>query len=663
MLFAKPLPDCEDDQYVMEHYNSTSPYQRKDECLLEYRKDYAARIYFGIALLNALFIIISTFLFIYCASGPSIYTTSKPLDITQLKKARKRHSLQKRSVIATTLGAVGHLIFSTCMFLTHAFDDSVACQLFLYGVIVGFYTWLFALCIRAYRLRFLFNLNQLKVRYLRMSTSERYTCTNEKDYRWYLINQRNKNYVLIMPYVIYCVTLCIILVVAIPAEIRSMRTYGHCMLKWGAAALTFLYAIFIGIVAPFMLWYLRKNSDAHGIRTEIWIDAIIGIPFFILFVIWFKVAQTSPLSTFYVKTAYGPSCWAVFFTIVAHTISVVVPLIDYVPIENKYWIRARSKVKQFYRKVTKQPPNDLRTSIQLQIEQLHNLDTHASVAGRVILPELSMESLERTLADPVMMNALQDLAIRDFSSENLLFYENYLQLQDKLKKELVPSRHNGHSGFHNVGMSRNWAHSWSKKPSLTHIVTKAAEATNIDQHGDTSDNGAYEEEKPHLNVEQFLSIPIPFQMYQDFIHLYETFIREGSATQVNISYRARFVIDQAFHDIYKTNPELNPNTEGASSVHPMDCIYCSDEDEEVKREQEVYGKINASKRLNDDVIEHQESKTILDFNMFEAARIEVCWNIFNSVYPKLVDMYGNNNSSSNNNEGTDNFNNHPPVTP
>jgi hypothetical protein len=343
-----------------------------------------------------------------------------------------------------------------------------------------------------------------------------------------------------------------------------------------------------------------------------------------------------------VNKVYGPSNWVVFFTIVAHTITVVVPLINYISIDNKYWIYARRKVKKFYRKVTKQPPCDTTAPIQLHVQQRHDLESDIAIASpTVILPELSIESLERTLADPEMMNLLQDLAIRDFSCENLLFYEKYLQLEEKFKKELVANRHFEHIRPHSVSVSKSWIQSWSKKSPLIPKIT-----------GNDSDNNSTDEDKQNcLSLEQFMSIPIPFKLYPDFMRFYETFIREGSPTQVNISYRARHAIDRVFCNIYKKNPDLNPNAEGESSARPMDSIFCNDEDEEARREQEEAiecSKNNRKPKANsvDDALEQQEPVTLLDFNMFEMARVEVCWNIFNSVYPKLVDMYNNSSNST-----------------
>jgi hypothetical protein len=643
IYFASPLPNCQDNQYVNEQYNTTSADQSYTECLLDYQRHYSARVYFAVAIINIILIVVTTFLFIYCASGLSVCSTAKPpenLDIKQLKKARKRYSLQKRSVLATSLGAAGHLVFSTCMFLTQSFEDTIGCQLFLYGVIIGFYTWMFAFCIRAYRLRFLFRLNQLKVRYLRMSAPERAACITEKDYRWYLTNEQNKNYVLIMPYIVYCLSLCVILIITVPTEITSMQKYGQCLEKWGASILVALYAIFIGGVAPFTLWYLRNNSDAHGIRTEIWIDAVIGIPFFVLYIIWFTIIQPTASMLFYVNKAYGPSNWVVFFTIVTHTITVVIPLIDYVLIENKHWTHARRKVKSIYNRITKQPRYDSAAPVPLHVEQQRDQESEAAIATTIIVPELSMESLERTMTDPDMMNILQDLAIRDFSSENLLFYENYLKLEEKFKYELVTNRHYQYMP-NNTG-------NWKKSPYIPYISNSSTQIMKSNDNNHSTDG----EKRNSLSLEQFMSIPIPFKLYPDFIRFYETFIREGSPTQVNISYRARHTIDQAFHDIYKKNPELNLNTEGESSTHCKDSNYSND-DEKTKKEQEEFpknckSKVNIKFKRNstDEVLEHQESVTLLDFNMFETARVEVCWNIFNSVYPKLVDMYSNNDSNT-----------------
>lgn len=622
---TEPLYDCQDPEILIDHYNTTE--DGLEQCAFDRRRRIAARIYLGAAVLNAIFVIATTLLFIYCATGRTTVICNGDLSPKELRKLRKRQSIQKRSVSATTLGALGHLVFSTCMFLTQAFNNAVGCQLVLWGVVYGFYTWIFAFTLRAYRLRYLFRFNQLKVKYLRMTTAERLACINDADYRWYLTRTRKNKYLLVKPYCIYLLSVLGILVITLPTELMSMQTYGGCNARWGSTLLVVLYAFFICILAPFLLWYLRNNSDSHGIRTEVWIDAFVGIPFFILYLVWFILnSYDYEALSIYVSKSYGPGNWVILFTITAHFCSVVFPIITYISIENKYWLRFQCKYKKAVYRIQR----------LLCCGHPKPLDTDETMAAMSIIPELSMESLERTLADPEMIHQLQDLAIRDFSSENVIFYEKYLKLQEKFKNEFVLHVDNpNHSST-----SRNWINSLAKKSSTIPFITYVpTPLNNKDTDGDMSekDDDSLSNDKNQVMFKKFMSIPVPYKLYPDFIRLYEIFIKEDAPIQVNISFRARHVLDEAFAVLYQKHPELRPKEGSITTYANTNSFYLNDNDDD--------DKLNvANEKSNVDRIQvshhtHVDPPAELNFYMFEPARIEVCWNIFNSVYPKLVEMY------------------------
>ncbi|KAF1800446.1 hypothetical protein V8B55DRAFT_1599753 [Mucor lusitanicus] len=631
---TEPLYDCQNQDILIDHYNTTE--DGLEQCAFDRRRRIAARIYLGAAIFNAFFVIITTLIFIYCATGRTTVVCNDDLSPKELRKLRKRQSIQKRSVSATTLGAFGHLVFSTCMFLTQVFNNAVGCQLVLWGVVYGFYTWIFAFTLRAYRLRYLFRFNQLKVKYLRMSTAERLTCINDADYQWYLKRTRKNKYLMVRPYCIYLLSLLVILVITLPAEVMAMQAYGMCYVRWGSTLLVTLYAFFIGILVPFMLWYLRNNSDSHGIRTEVWVDAIVGIPFFILYLVWFVLnLYDSEALSIYISKTYGPGNWVIFFTITAHFCSVVFPIIAYLPIENRVWLWCQCKYRKALCRLQRlahcgSPPKQA--------------DTEEAMTAASIIPELSMESLERTLADPEMIHQLQDLAIRDFSSENVIFYEKYLKLEEKFKNEFVHHMDNANHS----STSKNWINSLAKKsptiPFITHMPTPL-HSSNKDQD---SDSGASEKEddsfvndKNQDMYNKFMSIPIPYKLYPDVIRLYEVFIKEDAPIQVNISFRARHTLDQAFHVLYQKHPELRPKEGSITTYANTNSFYLNDDEEEDGDDEEL--DIAAEKpgvdRIQVSHHTHMDPPAELNFYMFEPTRVEVCWNIFNSVYPKLVEMY------------------------
>ncbi|OBZ83852.1 hypothetical protein A0J61_08098 [Choanephora cucurbitarum] len=463
--------------------------------------------------------------------------------------------MKQRSLLAISMGAAGHLVFSTAILLSEAFDRIVGCQMVLWGVLIGFYTWMYAFCIRAFRLRFLFELNQMSVQHAR------YDIQDKSKYNRYLSKQRNKGFILTIPYAIYAFTICIIFIVTIPSEMMSLAR-DDCYLQWGIALLISYFALFIGILAPFLLWYLRNCPDAHGIRTEIWINAVIAIPFFVLLVVWYGFEQTSKPLRIYPYKLIGPGNWAVCFTAISHIASVVIPLFEFYFADSNCVTKAR----KLY--------NRRRLSVQQSLVE-SNLDF---AYEPVFIPELSVRSLEYALTQPSILDQLQDLAIRDFSSENILFYENYLQLFRKCK------------------------HNFTDDHSIQHWLKRLSSSTAPNEN---------------LEANEFLKTPIPIKLYPDFSLFYETFIREDASNQVNISHRARHMIDKTFTHLYRHHPELNPT---ASII--------------IRTTQD-----------NDD-LDCSGNLTELSLSIFEAARNEVLWNIFNSVYPEFVDMYRIQNKSA-----------------
>ncbi|GAA5804712.1 hypothetical protein HPULCUR_010215 [Helicostylum pulchrum] len=498
---TEPIPDCNNVATLENDYFAFN--RTEQDCRLDRVLYISGRIYLSVALFNGVMVILTTGAYIYFA------TTGKA-----------NNTLQKRSVTGTTLGAVGHFVFSMLVLITPATNDPVGCELTSWGIYVGFYTWIFAFFIRAYRLRMLFRLNRLKVKYLRMTNSERETCINDRDYRWYLENHNNAKRSLVKPYILYLFGLAIILCIYITIEVK-----GGCSAMRAVITIIFYFSFFAVILVPFLMYYLKDNCDANGIRAEIRIVSLIGIPMFIVYMMFLLVVDPRRLLYgHFRRIVFMPVNWLLFLTALAHFFSVVIPLICYLPIRNQYWLKVRNWIGHHCR-----------------------LQRRPTLVSTSFKPELTIESLERCMLDPELMQQLQDLAIRDFSSENMLFYERYLELEYQLNQEFS---------------TRNrWINTYVKK-------------------------------KPGLDL---LSTPVPQKMYPQFIQFYETFIQEDATSQVNISYRARNAVDTVFEYVYS------------------------------------HYRIAVEK--------NKECITVLTLGTFETTRIEVLWNIFGSVYPKLVSMY------------------------
>lgn len=626
MASVRALPDCNDPQVIQNEYTAFN--KSINECWIEREYISMSRIYFIVAIVNGVCIILTTALFIFFAKGTSTVKMSSTISSRQLQQLQKRHSIQQRSVKGTTLGAIGHLVFSTCLLLSQAFPGSIGCELLLWGVCIGFYTWMSAFFIRAYRLRFMFRLNQLKVKYLRMSSSDRFSQMDDKDYQWYISHKNNVKRSLIKPYLYYLTSIAFIVAIAVPVEVFSVRRQGYCQLQRGIGLFIGLFAVFILFAIPFILWYLKDNGDAHGIRQELWIDAALGIIMFTIYMALFFTLQPDALNTevpYYLE--FRPGNIPVIYTAFAHIMSVVLPVIAFLPIYNKRWVKFKSNV---YNKFTlKRGPilASNNTSKAISLEENADPSTSNSIADMELVPELSIESLEKSLFDHEKLRQLQDLAIRDFSSENVLFYEKYLYLENRFKQLYVKSESDGSA------LPRNWIQSYILRKSPVAITPPPpSDETGIDVENVAN----YKELSQERNLQKFLSTPIPYKLYPAFIQFYETFIAEDTSSQVNISHRARHSIDVVFESLYQQYPELNPKIESSSSsrsiVHTLASRVSADE---------PFAK-EKSRTYQHELEEHP----VLTLGVFEAARIEVCWNIFNSVYPKFVEMYNCNNNTT-----------------
>lgn len=588
MLYAfDPLPACNDPITLQEQFLSNN--LTLDDCLVQRRKFISGRIYFAATIFNAFFIIITTLLYIFCALDPSKNRgSSSSIELHskgRLQLVWKRYSLQKKSIACATLGAVGHLIFSTCVFAAQAFNPLFACYFMLYGTVIGFYTWMFAFCTRAYRLRYLYRINQFKVKYSRMSDEEKLSHLKDKTYRWYVThNQKDLGKVLRKPFLIYAMSLILILAITVPSQQHAIQVLHRCDPSWGACILLGMFGFFIAILTPSITYLLRDNPDAHGIRTELWIIAFIGFPLFLLYTIFFfKLSPLQSNAKLYMRRVFAPANCVLFFTAFAHMISIVVPLLQYIP------IRIRVP-KYFFKK------RNFRTNSSTENFDIGRLAPR-QVSSLSAPLELTMECLERTLMDPYMMSQLQEYAIRDFSSENLLFYEKLLQLEEKVKNEAWRSNNQ-------IGTWTN-SHSIASSQSDTHSISE----------------------------KDILTYPIPEKLLTESVELYESFIRENASFQVNISYKARTTIDQAFQELYRKYPRLIPH-KNRSQKQP-DCLYNTmiplwDEIGNPSRN----GNCEQVKDMNGDIPMN------ITLGLFETARVEVCWNVFNSVYPKLIEQNG-----------------------
>ncbi|ORZ03466.1 hypothetical protein BCR43DRAFT_450894, partial [Syncephalastrum racemosum] len=219
------------------------------------------------------------------------------------------------------------------------------------------------------------------------------------------------------PLCIYTISLVVIIVVCIIVEIYQFRAARNCQDRYGVFVLTGFIAVFFIIIAPFILWNIRNVRDGHGIRNEIAIDVVTGIPCFILMLVWFAVHGELKLSVSgsYYGTYFAPANWIAVFTTIAHVTAIVSPVCRLIPV-----LRRQENF-------TSAPEVTYQDAVTQHTHHLNN--GRPSMIGRsVSYLRHTPDSLRIVLSTPELLDVLTELAIEDFSSENVLFYKRYLEL-------------------------------------------------------------------------------------------------------------------------------------------------------------------------------------------------------------------------------------------
>ncbi|KAF1801666.1 hypothetical protein FB192DRAFT_1325097 [Mucor lusitanicus] len=210
----------------------------------------------------------------------------------------------------------------------------------------------------------------------------------------------------------FLLSVTILAVIIAISEVTSIRVHGpsRCQFYWGNFVVMGMVVFFFVIVVPFIIWYLRNDADAHGIRRELWATMGVGVPCFIMCIIWqvlFKYPTNSNPAG--VRGIFGPANWIIILTTTSHVMSVILPLFKTLSIDTQ--ARRTSNNNAHHR-----------SSIATD-------DVYSSTSTIPVQKlELTTESLHHALADPHMLRVLQTWAVKDFSVENILFYDRYLHL-------------------------------------------------------------------------------------------------------------------------------------------------------------------------------------------------------------------------------------------
>ncbi|KAI8883569.1 hypothetical protein K501DRAFT_314174 [Backusella circina FSU 941] len=624
------LPDC----------SATDIHYGDFNCQTLYSKIISMRVYFVIILLNFIFIVTTTCYFIYRVLKAK-WTNSDDISQDNISKHWQEYSLKKRGLFGSVLGAIGHFVFSTSVLFYQALLKPWTCDAYLWGPMLGFYTWTYAIIWRSVRLYVLIRLSNLQKRYLKtpLQTNDPRKHQNDNDYKWFIRQKDRLNINTSYHIYIYSTTIVILIVVIVLAETLSIRGYGapRCSLDWGNNMIMSLVIFFFVVVVPAIGWLLKGYEDAHGIRREIWVTLLVGIPCFVCFMTWQFVFESPNLSTGSVRNLWGPGNWILFVTTTNHIMSIVLPTFNTLSIQHKSKTKSETIIEI---SIFGSP------DVLISGSAIPSSSSSSPILRRNTL-KLTTESLEENLCDPYMRGVLREWAIKDFSVENVLFYEFYLSLVQKVHRSITKDTLNKIKSKMPENKQPKNNHSLKmKERSLTYTPFSFDSASTLSQNDIFS-----------IPTDDDLSTTFPLDAVPEFLNFYDTFIKENAPLQVNISHKARERIDQVFQPVelslprtpsqssYLLNDDAMASTTNPTYLdmklpppsHQPFSETVSSSSITSSPEEEKHAMLDSPLHSNIDMSTLTSIRMSLE--LFEAARKEVFWNIFAGVYPKVVDAY------------------------
>jgi hypothetical protein len=611
----QPLPDCSTTDFDYGDFNCTSLYN----------KIISMRVYFAAILLNFVFIVTTTCYFIYRMLKAK-WTNYGDICQDNISKQWQEYSLKKRGLFGSVLGAIGHLIFSTTILFYQTLVEPWTCDVYLWGPMLGFYTWTYAIIWRSVRLYVLIRLSNLQKRYLRtpFQANDPRKDPNDDDYKWF-IKQRDRLNINTSHHIyIYSITIVLLIVIIVLAETLSISAggYSRCSLDWGNNMIMGLVIFFFVVVVPAIGWLLKDYEDAHGIRLEIWVTLLVGIPCFVAFIIWQCVFESPNLSTNSVRNLFGPGNWILFVTTTNHIMSILLPTVKTLSIQRKS--KTKPNRKKHNSTVVQKARNVCRLSM-LRPPEPKNAGPSMPILSSLSLPSLgrnplrlTTESLEENLCDPYMRGVLREWAIKDFSVENVLFYEFYLNLVQKVHHYKTKDTLNK---INNDKLQVIESQEQLKPSRPVELRSTSYTPSSFDSSSTLSPKDIFSIPTP-----QDINTSFPLDAIPEFLDFYNTFIKENAPLQVNISHKAREKIDQVFKPLNLTSP---PYAFDIKSSPPFFETLSSSFPNSPQDEKKDMFNIDMSAM----------NSICMSLQLFEAARKEVFWNIFAGVYPKVVDAY------------------------
>lgn len=547
---SKALPDCSN-PLELEQYNVYDDVGPEAVCQYFRTRLLINRVYFSLAIVNLVYVVFTTALLIHRARA--VQRNEKNLRFP-VKESQVR-ALRNRNLLALGIGESGHLMVISISIIIKALDGCIYCPTFMYVTSYGYFLWISSFIWRAYYLRFQLSLHKIK---LRLGNG-----ASKKERDWYI---HNKDMHSISNFRLFFLLFCGLVLLTIPLVLMHRYYYGFdrvivqtCSTKLGTVVLLSMVTFCQCIISPILVFLLRNDRDAHNLRNELIAICGIGIPTSVLYLVWVTVIPPSSSSTgTSVRLYWGSINWIGLSQFAAHFITVTYPLFASYGLCTCPCIRRTETYSRTRRK----------SSISLS----HMLDC-------------TMGSLEYILSHPELLDHLKNIAVQDFSTENVLFCEQYSILANKTMAKL------------------NRKQTTDEKP-------------------------------PNGNYTSLTSDPIPYELQTDYIAFYNTFIKAGAPLQVNIAYSDRKAMDAVFKDYARRERQILENV--------VSEVQLKEDDSWGGEELALYASVADSKRsttsVNDDPLLGQSSTSgTIRCNVFDNARKEVMWIIFCNILPKFIE--------------------------
>ncbi|ORX81184.1 regulator of G protein signaling superfamily [Basidiobolus meristosporus CBS 931.73] len=334
------------------------------------------KIYYPLTIIWNVILVVSTLLFISQRHSPSI---------------------RYRSITLSVLMVISNSLVTTLYLGREPDVESFPCFLNLWISSIAIPLWLTSVAGRFMRLAFLYHFSQAKLmagtgsaRYVDKATLENGAISTYLvlDENWYAQHREKFTTKYIAKLIGACVAFqtvltLIIQVFTIKFQITPKIATGGCLVGWEFIPVWLTSAFYVFLLCPLFITWIRGVNDAYGIRRELIADFTLGVLAFLLYIIFASFPQMKNI-----RLIFPAAHWSVVALVFSHIFSIVAPTIE------------------------------------------------ALKGGPKTRKSTSLASFDSMVEDPRQFEVFKRFTLRDFSVENVLFYERVIQL--KLKYQDLP---------------------------------------------------------------------------------------------------------------------------------------------------------------------------------------------------------------------------------